>query len=326
MNLLLKDIKILKQTNQKTITLVQDEISQQFYIRKRFVQPANSDVYHQLRKLSHPAIPIIYDIIETEDELTIVEAFHSGTTLEYMLSEHSLSIEARRRVLMDVLSALECLHAQNPALIHRDVKPANVLVVEGRGILIDYDIARTLKAHQNQDTQMLGTQGYAAPEQYGFLQSDKRSDLYAYGVLMQEVLGTDASMREKQAIRRCLKLDPAQRFQSAKALYRYLNQYRLPGRLYWFLFMLMHLLMIPGLCSENLFPDAETLFENVCMRISLYLFYFLPFYLYLMPGINQKPFRLRNAGVCTVLNLVFWYLVVNITVLMVLAGITQFTQ
>ncbi len=89
--------------------------------------------------------------------------------------------------LCDVLAYL---HGQKPPIIYRDVKPANVMVVEGSDTvkLIDFGIARFFKAGQSRDTIEFGTDGYAPPEQYGQAQTDERSDVYALGVMLHQLL------------------------------------------------------------------------------------------------------------------------------------------
>lgn len=92
------------------------------------------------------------------------------------------------------------LHSQIPPVIHRDIKPENIIVTDKEDIvLIDFDIARTFKTSEESDTVFFGTKGYAPPEQYGFSQTDCRSDIYSFGVLLRFLL-TD-SIRENSKIR-----------------------------------------------------------------------------------------------------------------------------
>lgn len=117
-------------------------------------------------------------------------------------------------------------------LIHRDIKPSNVMVkADGKVVLIDFDIARFHRVSQTADTALLGTQGYASPEQFGFSQTDFRSDIYAVGALLNKLL-TDKLPQEKlpegsirHIVTRCVDVDPIRRYQSALALRRVLRPY-----------------------------------------------------------------------------------------------------
>ena len=112
---------------------------------------------------------------------------------------------------------LEFLHQKG--IIHRDIKPSNIIYKDDGTIkLIDFDAARMLSKDKETDTKLLGTKGYAPPEQYGFAQTDQRSDIYAVGMTMKELLGSQYSGRLNKVIARCIKIDPEQRVSSAKEL------------------------------------------------------------------------------------------------------------
>ena len=82
---------------------------------------------------------------------------------------------------------LDTLHTLNPPIIHRDIKPENIIYHDNKVTLLDFGIARFLDSKKSKDTLILGSVGYAAPEQFGFHQSDARTDLYAVGVLCNEI-------------------------------------------------------------------------------------------------------------------------------------------
>ena len=117
------------------------------------------------------------------------------------------------------------LHRAEPPIIHRDIKPGNIILTEdGTVKLLDMNAARQLSEGKEADTRLLGTAGYAAPEQYGFAQSDARTDIYAAGVLMN-VLRTGCLPQEKLAggslrriVRKCTHIDPNRRYASAGEL------------------------------------------------------------------------------------------------------------
>ena len=123
-----------------------------------------------------------------------------------------------------LLEALEQIHAQG--IVHRDISPKNVLIsTDGVVKLLDFDIARRRKRNQNADTTILGTVGFASPEQYGFLQTDATADIYALGVLMNVMLeGTLPNVHLTarkpfcNVIKRCIEIDPQNRYQNAGEL------------------------------------------------------------------------------------------------------------
>jgi serine/threonine protein kinase len=110
--------------------------------------------------------------------------------------------------------------------VHLDIKPENVMIDNNGTVkLIDYSAAKLYKSHRTQDTQLLGTAGYAAPEQFGITQSDGRVDIYALGILMNVMLtGEHPSKafykkgRLKKIIEKCTRIDPNRRYQKIKDL------------------------------------------------------------------------------------------------------------
>ncbi|MCL2387836.1 MAG: protein kinase, partial [Defluviitaleaceae bacterium] len=116
------------------------------------------------------------------------------------------------------------LHESNPPIIHRDIKPSNI-IISNDGILklIDFDIAREYKMDSDADTAHIGTKKYASPEQYGFSQTDCRSDIFSAGMMMAELLTGEVSEENLNAhgelgkiISKCIEVDPKQRFQNVK--------------------------------------------------------------------------------------------------------------
>lgn len=105
-------------------------------------------------------------------------------------------------------------HLHKNGIVHRDIKPSNLLLgADGHIRLIDFDAARETKTDAEQDTRLLGTKGYAPPEQYGFAQTDERADIYALGVTFRELLASAASKdRWRHILNRCTALEPKRRY------------------------------------------------------------------------------------------------------------------
>lgn len=144
-----------------------------------------------LKRLDHPHLPSIIDVIDGEGSFLIVMDFIEGKTLKDMLSEYGAqpqeSVIDWSRQLCDVLGYL---HSRQPAIIYRDMKPSNIMLKpDGNIVLFDFGTAREYKAASLEDTTCLGTRGYAAPEQYGgHGQTDARTDIYCLGATMYHLL------------------------------------------------------------------------------------------------------------------------------------------
>ena len=145
-----------------------------------------------------------------------------GDTLAELLTGAKLTEKEARQVTMQLCQALHVLHSMGA--VHRDVKPENVILRGSDAVLIDFDAARIYKDESESDTQVLGTTGFAAPEQYGIFQSDERADIFSLGVLLNIMLTGKHPSREMAAgkmgriVRKCTMTAPEQRYQSARAL------------------------------------------------------------------------------------------------------------
>ncbi|MGI9061342.1 MAG: WD40 repeat domain-containing serine/threonine protein kinase [Ktedonobacteraceae bacterium] len=157
-----------------------------------------------LARLKHPNLPSIYDYFTEAGRCYVVMDFIEGETLEDYLARGGngrppgipLSVSEVLQIGIQLCNVLDYLHTRQPPIIFRDLKPSNIMrAVDGQLYLIDFGIARIFKQGKTNDTTALGSPGYAAPEQYGKAQSTPRSDIYALGVTMHELLtGSDPSL------------------------------------------------------------------------------------------------------------------------------------
>ena len=144
-----------------------------------------------LSRLNHVNLPAFTDFFTEDSRHFLVMEYIDGNTLEELLDRNGRSFSERRvlgwaRQLCDVL---EYLHSQQPPVIFRDMKPGNVMLSRtGRIKLIDFGIARLFKGSGSQDTQLLGTPGFAPPEQYGSAQTDERSDIYSLAMTLYQLM------------------------------------------------------------------------------------------------------------------------------------------
>ena len=223
------EIRKHNETEEKTVQLVKNCLDQKFYIKKIMRDCAELQIYRQLMQHPHPGIPMLYEATRRGETCILVEEFINGTTLEYVLSERSLDDAAIHHIMQQLLSAVEHLHSLQPPVIHRDIKPGNIMVLEHLEIrLIDFEIARVFKQDKNRDTRVMGSAGYASPEQYGFHQSDCRSDIYAIGAVLKTMVQKDVTAKDihspfQHIIETCMQLDPDKRYQSVGELQKALG-------------------------------------------------------------------------------------------------------
>ncbi len=144
-----------------------------------------------LKKLRHPNLPSIIDVIENSENFLIVMDYIEGNSLETALKEYGA--QPQEDVIewaLQLCDVLGYLHSREPAIIYRDMKPANVMLKpDGTVMLIDFGTAREYKARNVADTTCLGTIGYAAPEQFGGQgQTDARTDIYCLGTTLYHLV------------------------------------------------------------------------------------------------------------------------------------------
>ncbi|MFC5403679.1 serine/threonine protein kinase [Cohnella soli] len=172
-----------------------------------------------LSELEHPSLPAIVDYYSPEENggvACIVMDYIAGDTLADRFEKfgRDLPFSLVLRAVSDLCDVLVYLHAQRPPIVFRDLKPANVLLDrKGTAILVDFGIARRYRPWANKDTLMLGTPGFAAPEQLRGEQSDQRTDLYGLGALAYFLLsGGQSALRLKGVIRGKLRADVPETF------------------------------------------------------------------------------------------------------------------
>jgi len=144
-----------------------------------------------LASLTHPNLPSIYDFFDVNGNWYVVMSFIEGLTLDtYTIQKGGrLPVEKVLQISIQMAGVLSYLHTRRPAIIFRDLKPSNVMrTPEGQLYLIDFGIARHFKQGQLKDTMILGSPGYAAPEQYGRRQTTPQADIYSLGAVMHELI------------------------------------------------------------------------------------------------------------------------------------------
>ena len=174
--------------------------------------------YQELKKINHILLPKLIYVVADDMQTTVIEEYINGRNLQDVLTEKTTLEESLVvSILLQVLAGLKVLHQKH--LIHRDIKPSNLILTNDNIIkLIDFDAARIEKENTMKDTRYLGTKGYAPPEQYGFGQTDCRSDIYALGITVKELLGSSYQGDFSKILNKCIQLNPKDRFQNIDQL------------------------------------------------------------------------------------------------------------
>ena len=213
-------LRVLKQSPRGTVSVVRHKKSGTRYVFRRY--SGSGEVYRRLLPVLCPHLPQIMEAAEQDGQTAVLEEYVQGDTLAELLMGARLTEREARKVTMQLCQALHVLHSMGA--VHRDVKPENVILRGSDAVLIDFDAARIYKVASESDTQVLGTTGFAAPEQYGIFQSDERADIFSLGVLLNIMLTGKHPSREMAAgkmgriVRKCTMTAPEQRYQSARAL------------------------------------------------------------------------------------------------------------
>lgn len=214
-------VKVLKNTEEKSIVLLRHKVLEKDMICRKF--KGNADAYKILNGIIFPTLPQIYEVTKTEESIIVLEEFIKGVTVADILLNGLFNERGVKKIIRDLCDALTVIHSYG--IIHRDIKPENVMITdEGSVKLIDFDAARLFKNGQSKDTKIIGTTGYAAPEQFGLAQSDERTDIFAVGVLMNVMLTGEHPSQKiykgklSKTIEKCIQIDPKKRYRNAEEL------------------------------------------------------------------------------------------------------------
>ena len=228
---------VLKETSRGTISRIRQKNSHRRYICRRCGGSAR--IYESLLGKKSRHLPQIFEAASRGHETglgnrtaeyIVLEEYIMGDTLAMLMQGGPIPPKTVRRISLQICSGLYVLHSLG--WVHRDIKPENVMIRGDDAVLIDFDAARSFSqgrgnAGENvktQDTRILGTVGYAPPEQYGISETDYRADIYAMGVLMNEMLTgvhpsqTLAEGRWGRIISRCTMIQPDKRYNSVTEL------------------------------------------------------------------------------------------------------------
>lgn len=202
------------------VFLVQHVESGKFYVKKT-LEVFNINVIQRLKQYPVTGMPKVIEVIEDNGKAILIEEYIHGDNLETVISSGA-SIPEKTAVdyacqLCDIVGRL---HSLKPPIVHRDIKPSNIIITADDKVrLLDLNATRFATDDAREDTIIMGTTGYAAPEQFGFTASTATADIYAIGVVINRLLTKTFpkySLPENKKIRavveRCTKMDPAARY------------------------------------------------------------------------------------------------------------------
>lgn len=215
-------VKVLKENDKSKIMQLRHRTMQRDLIERKFV--GDSAVYKILMGISHPNLPRIFEVQQNGDTVFVLEEYIDGITVADILENGLYTEQGVKAVVSPLCDALQVLHENS--IIHRDIKPENVMITnDGNVKLIDFDAAKLYKPHRSADTNVIGTVGYAAPEQFGISQSDGRTDIFALGILMNVMLTGEHPSKKlyhgklSKMILKCTQIDPDKRYQTVMDLH-----------------------------------------------------------------------------------------------------------
>ena len=253
----------------KNLDLVQNKFTRQLMVR-RISPAADYPVLQTLCRIKHRNLMEIYDV-KTQDGVCIsLCEYINGMTLDMRVEYYQpLDIRSAKDILCQICDGLSQLHING--IVHRDIKPGNVMITDdGTVKIIDYSISRLIKPEQRKDTTVLGTAGYASPEQFGFTQTNGKTDIYACGVLLNYLLTGKLPNEQLHqgllttVIQQCIEIDENKRFASADELKKVLQGKKINRR--------RPFRPLPGFRSKHVFPKIITVFFYTVWIFMLFVY------------------------------------------------------
>ncbi len=290
----------------ENISIVRNNIDGRIMV-KRISSGDNFSVMERIAKINHPNLMRVYDCILDNGKCISLSEYIEGTILERAVLDFTpYNEQAVKNIMAQLCDGLSELH--RCGIIHRDINPSNVML-DKNGIvkIIDFDITRTVKENKAKDTRVLGTAGYASPEQFGFSQTNERADIYSCGVLMNFLLTGKLpsenlySGNYRPIICRCIEIDENKRYENTEQLKNALfgkneTPMREPQKIS---FLEEFPKNIPGFRTGKKWQKVLTV---ICY---IYYFLFLFSFVTYMPKISDSPLWEMQVRM-SITILVFW--------------------
>ena len=209
--------------NHKNISIIQHIHTKQVFIKK-ILSIYDEQLYLALKDSHISGTPKIFHVIKDGSKLIVIEEYIRGTLLsDYINRNGLLDLDTSLHICLKLCDILSSLHSMSPPIIHRDISPFNILISSSLDVcLIDFNASKQFKKNKKRDTLLMGTPNFAAPEQFGFSQSDPRTDIYSLANLLNIMLtGFPSSSFLYQGplskvISKATSMDPNKRYPSVK--------------------------------------------------------------------------------------------------------------
>lgn len=211
--------------NRNSVFLVEDINDGKRYIKK-YIDENSVKIYNQMFSIRHKNIPVIHHIFRENGIPTVIEEYIEGESIADIIEKkNTFTISEVVNIICQLCNGIKYIH--NAGIIHRDMTPNNIIIDKnGTAKIIDMGISRMKNKEKTVDTTFMGTEGFAAPEQFGFRQTDERSDIFAIGVLINVMLTSELPSVKKykgnivleKIISKCIEIDPSKRYKNIDEL------------------------------------------------------------------------------------------------------------
>lgn len=225
-------MECLAQNQMGETLLVRDRQAGTYFVAKCYTDRSllsRTNESSLLRALRHEGLPAFAGEYENETMLCVVREYAEGLPLSEFIGDNMLFEQQVIAIGIQLCDILSYLHGQTPPVIHRDIKPQNIVMDDqGKIKLIDFGISRVYDETASRDTVFFGTMEFAPPEQYGFAQTDRRADIFSLGVVLcwlltGETKPAEAGMKNRSmaaVIRKCTAFAPKDRYRDTQTLKR----------------------------------------------------------------------------------------------------------
>lgn len=221
-----EELSILSDTEKCKTVLMRNMDTGELVVQKAMHKSA-FPIYCQLKEIRHKNIVNVIECFDDGDKCTAIEEYINGKKIDNYCADKKITIKECVQLGVEICNGLEVIHKKG--IVHRDIQPKNIIISnEGTLKLIDFDISRKSGGNKQKDTELLGTVGYAAPEQYGFSQTSNRSDIYSVGVVFKEIFqmkGFLPNEKLDKIIDKCMEIDPQNRYASVRELRKDFENY-----------------------------------------------------------------------------------------------------